>query len=550
MAFQGGSMFSEGSDRAVRLVSLLATPIFVAYNLLIISGIIKSDSYLGPLYAGIVSALWVLVGTYNYFAPSVNRAGVAIRLVLYHLLALATLIGITGFVNPFAPAVTLLFLASHIYFGWFGVSLSIASVVIASVVDIIARHSAQPSVISDNIVGMVSILTLGGALVWIIAAQETRRQSLIRSQQRERIQYERTMTIINNLTDAAFSVDQKGSVLLYNAACLDLLDTNDSLKGASIGKIFNLSFADTKEKANLLTVLKEATRAESRDDLVHTYKDGEQVRLEVTYAPIKSTFSRSKRRSLDGGYILIIRDVTKRKSLEEERDEFISVVSHELRTPITIVEGTISNIDVLLNRPETPDKKLLASTITTAHEQILYLAKMVNDLSTLSRAERGVGDAKERIDVTELLQTMHTRYQDEASKKKLRLDLDLDTKLGSIEASRLYTEELLQNFITNAIKYTTEGSVTIIGKRTKKGVLFTVKDTGIGIGRNEQAKVFDKFYRSEDYRIRETGGTGLGLYVSGKLASKLQTRITLTSRLNHGSSFSFELPSATDDPSR
>jgi signal transduction histidine kinase len=76
-------------------------------------------------------------------------------------------------------------------------------------------------------------------------------------------------------------------------------------------------------------------------------------------------------------------------------------------------------------------------------------------------------------------------------------------------------------------------------------VRFAVKDTGIGISRSDQDKIFNKFYRSEDYRIRETSGTGLGLYVSAKLSRKIGTKINLKSRLNYGSEFSFELP-ATD----
>ena len=117
-------------------------------------------------------------------------------------------------------------------------------------------------------------------------------------------------------------------------------------------------------------------------------------------------------------------------------------------------------------------------------------------------------------------------------------------------ASRLYLEELLQNFITNAIKYTTQGSVTIIARSSAGKVMFSVKDTGIGISRSDQNKVFNKFYRSEDYRIRETGGTGLGLYVSTKLARKLHTTIELKSRLNHGSTFSFTLPVEPNDLSK
>ncbi len=195
----------------------------------------------------------------------------------------------------------------------------------------------------------------------------------------------------------------------------------------------------------------------------------------------------------------------------------------------------------MLEKGTTAPKKL-ASSVEAAHDQVLYLAKMVNDLSTLSRAERGVGDSQETIDVDELMNAMHRQYRKEAEAKKLHLDLDLGPKLGTVDASRLYLEELLQNFITNAIKYTREGAITLSAKRHKEGILFSVKDTGIGISRSDQAKVFEKFYRSEDYRIRETSGTGLGLYVSAKLAHKLHTKIELKSRLNHGSTFSFTLP--------
>jgi signal transduction histidine kinase len=83
----------------------------------------------------------------------------------------------------------------------------------------------------------------------------------------------------------------------------------------------------------------------------------------------------------------------------------------------------------------------------------------------------------------------------------------------------------------------------------KKGdnLIFAVKDTGIGISKSDQAHIFEKFYRSEDYRTRETGGTGLGLYVAVKLSKKLHTVILMSSRLNHGSEFSFQLPLTKSD---
>src|SRR5690606_28750268 len=127
-----------------------------------------------------------------------------------------------------------------------------------------------------------------------------------------------------------------------------------------------------------------------------------------------------------------------------------------------------------------------SDAVTMAHDQSLYLAKMVNDLSTLSRAERGVADSAEMIDVQEMLHKLYDEYHDEARSKGLKLDIDLSPKLGSILASRLYVEELLQNFITNAIKYTKKGTIVVSAKKSKGQILFRVKDSGIGISRGDQ----------------------------------------------------------------
>ena len=543
--FQGGISFTEGSDRAVRWIALLGTPIYAAYNLLVLLGLVHSSNYAGDTICLIISGLWVAIGAYHFFAPIRSRFDMLWRLVLYQALALATILFITGFLEPFASSIALLFLASNIYFGRKALIASMGSVLVAAIVDGIIRYPTDPSIIGTNIMGAGAILVLGMALVGVIVAQETRRQTLIHSQAQERLQYDRILTIINNLTDATFSTDDKGMILMYNAASLDLLDTNDSLKGKNINDVFNLNDSD-KKATSLFEVLQASTKTARRDDLSHTYSDGESIRLEITYSPIRSTYSRHKKGQLQAGYILIVRDITKQKSLEEERDEFISVVSHELRTPVTIVEGTLSNVQLILEKQEQPDKKMMTEVVNTAHEQTLYLAKMINDLSTLSRAERGVADTAEEISIQELMHTLHDAYQKDAAARKLQLDLDLAPKLGYVHVSRLYLEELLQNFVTNAIKYTESGTITMTAKQTKGKVRFSVKDTGIGISRSDQAKIFNKFYRSEDYRIRTTSGTGLGLYVSAKLSRKLSTKIELKSRLNHGSEFSFELP-ATDE---
>lgn len=356
----------------------------------------------------------------------------------------------------------------------------------------------------------------------------------------EIFQNDRIYAIVNNLTDGVISTDSNGVIQVYNASALNLLDTNDDLNNRHIDEM--LPLVDQKNfEVSVFKELKSLKTVTKRDDFYLVFENGDKIRLELTYAPIKNIYDNSTKIKDISGYIIIFRDVTKIKSLEEERDEFISVISHELRTPITIAEGSISNVQVIMSHPNAT-KKMLKDAVSVAHEQILFLAHMVNDLSTLSRAERGVSDTKEDIDVRELAHSLHDKYKDEAKAKKLHIDIDLSPKLGVIYTSRLYVEELLQNFITNAIKYTKKGNITINFTQKNGIITFAIKDTGIGLNKTDKTRIFEKFYRSEDYRTRETTGTGLGLYVATKLANKLGTKIELQSRLNFGSTFSFDLP--------
>ena len=354
-------------------------------------------------------------------------------------------------------------------------------------------------------------------------------------------EHEEILTIVNNLADAVFSIDKSGVIYLYNAAGLNLLDTNTSIEGKKLNEVFTLEDEDGK-KVDLFEEVKKAQTVTVNDSLRMRFGD-DIMRLEFTYAPIRSSYTTKNPSGTQDGFVIIARDVTRLKSLEEERDEFISVVSHELRTPVTVAEGTISNAQIMLDR-NISDTGALKKSLDEAHQQVIYLAKMVNDLSTLSRAERGVSAEPEVIDITALAHDLYNEYHPEAEKAGLHFNLELGTHLGHVSVSRLYLHELLQNFITNSIKYTKEGSVTLKIHARNGELLFEVADTGIGISKSDQAKVFNKFYRSEDYRTRETSGTGLGLYVTRKLAKKMSTTISLKSRLNHGSTFSFTLPQA------
>ena len=354
------------------------------------------------------------------------------------------------------------------------------------------------------------------------------------------LERERLLSLINSMADGVVATDEAGKILLYNGATLNILDSNSTLAGKKLDDVVKVIDENRQTIDMTKYIVQTQTQTTSRDFRIE-YSDKSMSNLYLSVAPVRLGFGKEGRK----GFVVLMRDITREKSLEEERDEFISVVSHELRTPIAIAEGNIGNAEFIAEK--SGDVKQIKQALKIAHEQVVFLAGMINDLSTLSRAERGVLTLEaEPINVHDLIHELHKTYEPDATKKNLELHTRLDPKLETLSSSKLYVREVLQNFITNAIKYTESGSVTVAAKQQEKGVMFEVSDTGIGISKPDQEKVFDKFFRSEDYRTRANNGTGLGLYVTMKLVRLLHAEVSLDSELNKGSTFSIFIPNVKD----
>ncbi len=394
----------------------------------------------------------------------------------------------------------------------------------------------NPPTFNNFIVIFFALFTLNLAFIIFGVRQRQTRQKMFEARKNAEDSRNRILTIINSLTDAVLGIDSRGKIELYNSAALEILGENSEILNKNLSKICKLAKINT-QKFKIQEILKAGKPYFSTNDLI-LQKEDETLRIEIEIIKIKESFSKKSRSNLKK-FVVILRDITKQKTLDEERDEFISIVSHELRTPVAILEGSLSNLKLLIDKKA--PFKMLEKSAKTAYSQNNFLATMVNDLSILSRTERGIGERAEEIDPKELAGTLFKKYHKTAFERGLSLNLNIDNNLNHVKASKLYLEELLQNFITNALKYTREGSIEICFKNSQKGVIFEIKDTGIGISSSDQKRIFEKFYRSEDWRTRETGGTGLGLYISSKLAAKIGTKIQLESKLNHGSKFFFEL---------
>jgi len=217
--------------------------------------------------------------------------------------------------------------------------------------------------------------------------------------------------------------------------------------------------------------------------------------------------------------------------------EFTADASHELKTPICAMRG---EAEVLLSKGRTAEEyqEGLAHFI----EEFDHLNQMINDLILLSKFDATQVELKMaplRLDV--LIQGICNLFQVLAEQKGLALEVDADEEV-MVMGDKVRLQQLFTNLIDNAIKYTFKGSIHVTLEKNKEEILVKVQDTGIGIPREEQEKIFKRFYRVDKSRSKETGGVGLGLNIAEWIAQAHHGRIKVNSELNKGSTFTVYLP--------
>lgn len=459
--------------------------------------------------------------------------------ILHYGAAAILLILLTDIFGPYFQLLILLVFASVLWFRTKGMLYGLlASYIIIGVS--IWYQSSLGGFFSLPQTGLyIAGLTILGVIFERVSAyyhvETEERQQLHQDYYFERT---RLLSLINSMADAVVAVTKNGDISLYNGAVLDLFNTNQTLQGRPFQEALHLK----DEEDRPVDILGEAAENRAptvRDDLHFVDQDGSVVNLYISISPI-STAGSTRGHT---GFIIVMRDITRQKTLDEQRDEFISVTSHELRTPIATAEANISTaLMPKFSDKLTEDGKAL---LKKAHENVLFLSALVNDLNMLAKAEQDtIKLDTQPVDPEEFLQKTADNHKKQITDKGLSLEMDIEDGLPVIKTSTDILREVLQNFITNAVKYTEEGAITMRAYRKKDTdeIVFAIKDTGIGISKTDQKHIFEKFYRSEDYRTRKNNGTGLGLYIIKRLIERLGGRIWFESRLNKGSTFYCALP--------
>lgn len=491
-----------------------------------------------PTYVFVILLTTVVMTYHLKKLYTINRVQLRGLYVFYHLGLSLFCIFVAPYQSPFNFLWIILAIGMDLLFGrrWVLLTLSIYSVVMTWAA-IRLQITINTQFVFTEVLHFVGVFSTALLVSNFRQVSDQEREVITKSVDEKEYERQRMVSLINNMGEAVIAVNKKGKILIYNSALLILLDTNKNLNHKDVGEVFQLRDGQNRH-VDLTKLITSAPQGFTTSEYIHQFSDKEKMSLFLSIAPIRLGF----REHTEVGSIIIARDITKEKSLDEAKDEFINVVGHELRTPTAIAEGAIGNA-IVLSKKEGLDEHVIAN-IEQAHKQVIFLASMVNDISTLSRAERDDQKVElSNIQPAEFLKEFSRDYRHQAFEKGLNLIVEADETVSEIITSELYLHEILQNFTTNALKYTEKGAVTLSVKSHKDGgVEFAVSDTGIGLSKTDINHIFEKFYRSENYKIRESNGTGLGLYITKKLNEKLQGTIKVKSEIGYGSSFMIVLP--------
>lgn len=239
-----------------------------------------------------------------------------------------------------------------------------------------------------------------------------------------------------------------------------------------------------------------------------------------------------------GGAVAVLRDLTETERVEKTRRDFIANVSHELRTPLTSIQGYT---ETLLDGSQENDHS--REFLEIIRKNAARMSRLTEDLLTLARVESG----EQRFDVqpvssAELLQEAVQSFREFARVQGVELKVE-DTANSEVNADREAVHQVFSNLIDNALKYGGAGGTIILGARPcPRGVEFYVQDSGPGIPSEHLPRLFERFYRVDKARSRESGGTGLGLAIAKHIVLAHGGVIRAESELNHGSRFLFTLP--------
>lgn len=288
----------------------------------------------------------------------------------------------------------------------------------------------------------------------------------------------------------------------------------------------------------------EAARKIRGEQVIEGEKETDGRSLDVFLAPFSGDAQYEA--GVQGGILAVIHDVTAQKRSDEQRREFVANVSHELRTPITNVR---SYAETLVDAGQDLPPETTANFLGVILSESDRMTKIVQDLLALSKFDAGEVDFRmERFDACGSMRSVYEAMRLDVGKHGLELRLELPEGPAWVSGDKARIEQVIINITTNAVRYTSAGgSVEMRAVRTEQEVLLSVKDTGIGIPKEDIPRIFDRFYRVDKARSRALGGTGLGLSIAFEIVRRHKGRIEIESEVGVGTVMTVHLPALPEE---
>lgn len=329
-------------------------------------------------------------------------------------------------------------------------------------------------------------------------------------------------TILQNMTEGILAFNLRG----------ELIHINPEAKRA-------LSYED-QEILNFDSFARRLHAEISLGDLLYIRQEKpEERQVEMDGRFFRLTFATFRFENRIGGVLVVMHDITRQEKLEMSRREFVANVSHELRTPLTTVK---SYAETLLDMSEENEmqQRFLKVIVSEADR----MTRLVKDLLTLSRLDEKQGALKkEPIEMRSFVSDLVERMQINAGKKQQLLSYTAVNEAPVFFSDRDKLEQVVVNILSNAIKYTSPGGrIRVFSGRMYGEVYIKVADNGIGIPKENLSRIFERFYRVDKARSRDTGGTGLGLAIAKQIMDRLGGKITISSEYGKGTEVVLSLP--------
>ena len=493
------------------------------------------------LAAGVAGIGSLIVLILCFWLPRKHETEIGIFVYLLTVaVAATTIITSGGVISPFL----VMWIIVAIFAGFFGaIILGIMGLLV--ILQIIAT-SIQQGINIQFIIGYLffGFLPLIFSLVLWIRRQKTDDNTSNLENKLSAVE-SKSDVVINAIDDGVLAISKDGNIELINPSAQQIIgwDQGDAL-GLNWKSVLKLVTSDGKDVEDLENPISQSlskNQPTHNDKLFLLTSSEKRILVSIVSSPVGT----------DGeGIIVVFRDITKEKAEEREQAEFISTASHEMRTPVASIEGYLG---LALNPATAHIDEKARDFITKAHESAQHLGRLFQDLLDISKVEDGrMKNNPKIINVNEFLKDIFDGLATKANEKQLNyifmpdiIDEGKEKSLQPIFYANIdpdHFREVVSNLIENAIKYTPSGEVVVNVTGDDKQISVSVKDSGIGIPAEDIPHLFQKFYRVDNSDTREIGGTGLGLYLSRRLAEAMSGNLRVESKYKEGSTFYLEIP--------